>query len=200
MAPADDEKHSGERRHSTAILLSKLREGDAAAADELATRYGAVLRRIGGGRLPAGARERYETEELVQDTLLKGIAKATSFENRGPGAFLAYLRQILLNLIRDEVRRAARRPDRAALPDRLPDFKPTPQTQLIKEEDRARFEEALATLPEAQAEAVLLRVEGHSYGEIARMTGRPTADAARMMVKRGFKLLAEQMQGGGPTA
>jgi hypothetical protein len=48
-----------------------------------------------------------------------------SFEHRGEGAFLAYLRQILLNNVRDSVRRAAARPRATTLDEKLEDPAPS---------------------------------------------------------------------------
>jgi RNA polymerase sigma-70 factor (ECF subfamily) len=190
----DDAVRDDVTRHSTAELLIGVRKGDRAAREALADRYGRILRRLAHGRLPASARDRYETEELAQDTVLRGIAKAEQFEHRGAGAFLGYLRQILLNLIRDEVRRAARRPDRVEIEDRLPDPAPTPLGKLISRDVMRRYETALATLPDDQQEVVQLRLEGYSFNDVAHLTGKPSADAARMQYKRGMQRIAEHMQ------
>jgi DNA-directed RNA polymerase specialized sigma24 family protein len=56
------------------------------------------------------ARDLRDTDDLVQDTLLRAFKRLETFENRGEGAFLAYLRQSLLNAIRDDLRRAVTRP------------------------------------------------------------------------------------------
>lgn len=185
---------------STAALLERVRRGDAGARDRLAARYIETLRRLARGRLPRAARSRYETDELVQDTVLRGLDRVGRFEPRRTGAFLAYLRRILLNLIYDECRRAARRPGVTEIPEGLRDLRPTPLTGLISREARARYEAALAELPEGQREAVVLRLEGHSFDEIARKTGRPSADAARMQVNRGMRRLGEIMKEMGAEA
>lgn len=179
---------------STATLLERVRRGDAGAREKLAARYVETLRRLARGRLPRSARERYETDEMVQETVLRGLERVGRFEPRRAGAFLAYLRRILLNLIYDECRRAARRPGVTEVPEGLRDLRPTPLTGLIRKEARERCEAALARLPEAQREVVLLRLEGHSFEDIARATGRPSADAARMQVNRGMRRLGELMK------
>ena len=47
--------------------------------------------------------------------------KIDGFQYRGAGAFQAYLRQAVLNRIRNEIRNAAWRPERVELNDQLPD-------------------------------------------------------------------------------
>ena len=58
------------------------------------------------GRLPRWARDTADTQDLVQETLFQTFKKIEKFEARGEGALFAYLRQAILNRIRDELRRA----------------------------------------------------------------------------------------------
>jgi DNA-directed RNA polymerase specialized sigma24 family protein len=62
-------------------------------------------------------------------------------------------------------------------------------------ETLAEYEKALSTLNPDYREAILLRFEfGLSFAEIAQATERPTADAARMVLKRALQALAELLQ------
>jgi RNA polymerase sigma-70 factor (ECF subfamily) len=118
------------------------------------------------------------------------------FEPRHEGAFLAYLRRIVLNAVRDELRRAARRPARAELGETLLQPGPSVVEQAIGRETVEAYEAALATLPEEQREAVIMRVEfGYTYPEIAEALGKPSANAARMAVSRALLRIAEVMDG-----
>jgi RNA polymerase sigma-70 factor (ECF subfamily) len=57
-----------------------------------------------------------------------------------------------------------------------------------------RYEAALATLGEVEREAVIARIElGCSFQEIAALVGKPSADAARMLVARAVGKLAAVM-------
>ena len=88
------------------------------------------------------------------------------------GAFLAYLRQILLNLLRNEIRRSVHHPAQG-LTDDLVDPRASLLDQVIGKEVIADYEAGLATLPEAMQEAVILRLEfGFSHREIADAIGR----------------------------
>jgi len=176
------------------MLLQSVRDGDAAARERLAARYLPMLRRWARGRLPQGAREMLDTDDLVQITLLRALEKVEEFEPRREGAFLAYLRRIVLNSVRDEIRRVARRPGRTPLVEELPADGPSLLERAIGREAVEAYEAALATLPEEQQEAVVLRIEfGFTYPEIAEALCRPSANAARMMVSRALVRLAEVM-------
>ena len=72
------------------------------------------LRRWARGRLPQAARGHLDTGDLVQDAAMNAIARLDSFEPRHVGAMQAYLRQSVINRIRDEMRRLGRRPGSTA--------------------------------------------------------------------------------------
>ena len=180
---------------STAHLLALVRTGDARARERLAGRYIAALRRFAHGRLPAHARGLLDTDDLVQITVVRALEHVETFEPRHEGAFLAYLRQILLNQLRDEVRRVARRPARVELDERVPNLAPSPLEELIGKDAMERYEAALAQLSTEQREAVVLRIElDFSYAEIAEAMDRPTDNAARMLVTRALVRLAKAMR------
>src|SRR5512140_2869820 len=101
--------------YSTARLLRLVREGDARARETLCARYLKSLRPFAHGRVPRYARDLLDTDDLVQVTVVRALSHIERFEPRREGAFLAYLRQILLNQVRDEARRVARKPERGAL-------------------------------------------------------------------------------------
>jgi len=178
------------------VLLGRVRDGDDGARDELVRRLLPRLRRWAHGRLPQYARDLADTDDLVQVTLLRALDHVSEFEPQREGAFLAYLRRIVLNAVRDELRRAARRPARTELGETLPQPGPSVVEQAIGRETVEAYEAALATLPEEQREAVIMRVEfGYTYPEIAEALGRPSANAARMAVSRALLRVAEVMGG-----
>lgn len=179
---------------ATIDLLRLSKSGDARAREALLGRYLPRLGRWASGRLPMYARSLLDTNDLVQDTLLKVLQGLERIEERGPGGFQAYVRQAVLNRIRDEVRWAARRPGPDGVPESLPDAAPSPLEHAIGADVLARYERAIATLAEEDRELLLLRIElDFDYAEIATMTGRPSRDAARMAVQRALGRLAEAM-------
>jgi RNA polymerase sigma-70 factor (ECF subfamily) len=179
---------------STFRLLERVRSGDQAALEALFARYLVPLRRWATGRLPSHARSSSDTQDLVQDTLLQTFKKIEAFEPRGEGALQAYLRQALMNRIRDEVRRARRRPEPAELESGLLAEGPSPLEQAIGREAVARYEAALARLKAEDREAIIARVEmGCSYDELAQALNKPSADAARKTAQRALVRLAQEM-------
>ena len=101
---------------ATRELLSRIRGGDREALDALCGRYLPRLRRWAHGRLPPWARGRLDTDDLVQETVVRSLEQMGAFEPRWDGALQAYFRHALVNRIRDEIRWTARRPSAAELP------------------------------------------------------------------------------------
>jgi RNA polymerase sigma-70 factor (ECF subfamily) len=179
---------------STTRLIARARAGDSTALDRLLARHLSPLRRWARGRLPSWARDIADTEDLVQDTLLRTLKSINDFEVRGPGALQAYLRQAVVNRIRDEVRRKGRRPEATALDGLEVEPRPSPLEQAIGRESLERYETALAALKPEEREAVIGRVEmGYSYDELAEVLGKPTAEAARKAAQRALIRLIKQM-------
>lgn len=179
---------------STAHLLERVRGGDEGARESLFARVLPALTRWAHRRLPAGARDLAETDDLVQVTLTRALSRLDGFESRGEGAFLAYLRKILLNLVRDEIGRARIRPARTQIDESFADPGVPLLERTIRRETLDRYEAALATLPPEQQEAVLMRLEfGYTHEQIARALGKPSANAARMTVARALLAIARSM-------
>jgi RNA polymerase sigma-70 factor, ECF subfamily len=182
------------RLRATQDLLAAAKAGDAGARGALLARYLPRLRVWASGRLPRFARSLMDTEDLVQEVLLKTLEGLDHVEVRGPGGFQAYVRQAILNRIRDQVRWAARRPGPDEVPDDLRDPSPSPLEEAIGADVLARYERAFATLSPADQELLHLRLElDFDSEEIAAMTGRSSKDAARMAVQRALARLAEAM-------
>jgi RNA polymerase sigma-70 factor (ECF subfamily) len=179
---------------TTQVLLDLARSGDDSARERLFARVLPVLTRWAHRRLPLSARDLHETDDLVQVSLVRAFRNLDTFENRGEGAFLAYLRKILLNAIRDEIRGATRRGGAQPLPESLADPGPSTIELAMGRETLERYERALATLPDDLREAVILKVEmGYDNARLAEATGRPSPAAARMAVARALVHLARSM-------
>jgi RNA polymerase sigma-70 factor (ECF subfamily) len=132
----------------------------------------------------------------VQDVLLQTFKKIDGFEHRGEGALRAYLRQAVMNRIRDELRSASRRPRRVELSEVLPDQGLSPLESAVGVQAVERYEAALQRLGSGDRELVIGRVElGMTYAELAASTGKPTPNAARMAVGRALLRLAEDLGG-----
>jgi RNA polymerase sigma factor (sigma-70 family) len=182
---------------STFALLERARAGDAAALDRLFARHVKPLQRWISGRLPRWARDMADTDDLVQDTLLQTFKRIERFEPRRVGALQAYLRQAVLNKVRDELRRKGRRPDSTDLDGVDVAGEDSPLEEAIGREAVENYERALQRLKPEEREAIIARVElGYSYDELAEALGKPSKDAARKAAERALLRLAEEMKGG----
>jgi len=182
---------------STFDLVHRAKAGDREAVDRLFARHLPALRRWASGRLPRWTRDLMDTDDLVQETVVRAVKRIESFEPRHEGALQAYLRQAIVNRIRDEVRRSMRAPVTAVLDDNEADRAASPLDEAIGREAVERYEAALARLRPEEREAIVVRVEmDGSYHEVAQALGKPSADAARMAVSRALLRLAEEMSRG----
>jgi RNA polymerase sigma-70 factor (ECF subfamily) len=176
-------------------LVVRARSGDQQATERLFARYLPRLRRWAHGRLPNAVRSALDTHDLVQDTLLQVVRQLPSFEPRHEGAFQAYVRQTLLNRIRDEARRGKRRggaPE--SLDPGLPSRDSSPLEEAIGAEALERYEAAIARLRPADREAIIARIELRlPYPEVASTLGKPNVAAAHVAVSRALIRLAAEM-------
>jgi RNA polymerase sigma factor (sigma-70 family) len=180
---------------SSLELLARIRAGDRDARDELITRYQPRLRRWATGRLPGWAREPDDTDDLVQDTVIRSLGKLEGFQPQHEAALQAYLRQAVLNRIRDLVRRAQRNPAIGPMDEDMTFEGESPLDQVIGAEARARYDAGLSALSAREQEAIIGRIElGYDYDELATALGKPSAAAARMAVRRAVLRLAEKMR------
>jgi RNA polymerase sigma-70 factor (ECF subfamily) len=179
---------------STQQLLDLVRQGDRDALERLFARCLPPLRRWARGRLPAAARGALDTQDLVQDTVVNSLRRLDHFDSRHEGALQAYLRQAVLNRIRDEARRFSRHPAPAELSESFQSGAASPLDIAIGREGVARYEAALQRLRPSDREAIIGRLElQHDYQELALILGKPNANAARVAVTRALARLMEQM-------
>jgi RNA polymerase sigma-70 factor (ECF subfamily) len=175
-------------------LLDRFKQGDQDAVNQLVERSIPQLRRWARGRLPPWARSLAETQDLVQNAVIRALPHLKTFEVRHPGALQAYLRRAIDNHIRDEIRKVRARPSAAPLSDSLLDEAPSPLERAIGREGLERYEAALTRLRPVDQEAIIARIElQQSYQEIALALGKPSPEAARMAVVRAIKSLLAAM-------
>jgi RNA polymerase sigma-70 factor, ECF subfamily len=180
---------------STFELVERAKTGDSDALNDLFSRYLPPLRRWASGRLPRWTRDMMDTDDLVQETVFRAVKRIEQFEARHEGALQAYLRQAVVNRIRDEVRRAKRAPVSEVLDDNAADVAASPLENAIGRQALECYEAALVRLRPEERQAIVARVEmDGTYQEVARALGKPSADAARMAVSRALLRLAEEMK------
>jgi RNA polymerase sigma-70 factor (ECF subfamily) len=194
-SPMDEQGSPG--LESTLDLVQRAKAGDRAALDRLFTRCIPPLRRWASGRLPRWTRDLMDTDDLVQETVVRAVNRLDSFEPRHEGALQAYLRQAVMNRIRDEVRRTVRSPIATELNDNHQDLTASPLDEAIGKEAVERYEAALARLRPEERAAIITRIEMDAgYDAVAEALGKPSPDAARMAVTRALVRLAQEMNRG----
>ena len=183
-------------------LLKRAKDGQDEALEQLIERYLPPFRRWARHRLPDWAKGVMDTDDLVQETLLRTIQNLDKFEPRGDGALQAYLHTAMLNRVRDEIRRAQRTARPVTLDSKEPDRSPSPLKVTIGHETYERYLRALNELRKEDRQAIVARIElGQSWEEVADALGKPSRDAARMAVTRALRRLAEAMaRAGKPPA
>ena len=153
-------------------LIERARKGDPRAFDELARGEERALYRHAARIVGPGA----DAEDVVQDAFLSAWRSIRSFEGT---SFRAWLFRIVTNRALDKVRSRKRRAELPLEPaddEEVTWAEPAaPGPELVdlaaSREALVVVEEALATIPEEQRAALLLRdVEGFAYEEIAIMT------------------------------
>jgi RNA polymerase sigma factor (sigma-70 family) len=144
--------------------------------------------------LPGYARAGANTEDIVQDVVVRALQGLPRFEYTTAGAVLAYLRTSVKNRITDEVRQSVRRGVSEELVD-TPDDSYSPLEELILRERSARYVAALRALRPDERLLLILRLEQRlAFDEIARRVQRPNANAARVAFNRALKRLAGHLQ------
>ncbi len=184
-----------EQTNASRELLRRAQGGDTQALGRLFGKYMPGLRQLAHRRVPLWARSAVDTGDLVQDTMLQAFRRLKFFRPKGDGALLFYLRRSLLNRIRDEFRRAKRRPTPVEVDEDTRDRGASPLELTISEDERARYTTGLSKLKSTDREAIVGRLElGYTYEQLALVLGKPTAEAARLAVRRALLKLGEQMR------
>ena len=161
-------------------------------------RYLPRLSRWASGRLPRWARDLSDTDDLVQDTLIRSVANLGHFEAQGRGraAGLPARRGDEPHSRRDPPASAARRRSAPLDSTIAADGQSPLEAAIGARRWRSTTARSSGSTPETR-EAVIARIEmGCSYAEIAELMGKPSADAARMTVSRALVRLAEEMRRG----
>lgn len=179
---------------TTIELLRDIRDGDRDAEQRLYERFLPSLRRWAHGRMPRALRDISDTDDLVQVTLLRALRHLGEFESSGSGSFLAYLRQILLNEVRAELRKPRRRDDSIDIDSCVSgDGGDSVVENLVGHERLRAYETALGRLERRQQELVVMRLEfGMPHVEIALETGS-TPDAVRVALARALKAMTRHI-------
>jgi RNA polymerase sigma-70 factor (ECF subfamily) len=196
----------------TCNLLEQARAGDRQAVDRLFARHQAGLRQFVELRLDPRIRARVDPSDVVQEAQLEALRRLEDYLQRRPMPFRVWLRKTAyerLLMARRQHLGAARRavgrevplPDRSSLllARRFLPAGSTPSQQLQRRELVRRVRQALAQLPDADREILLMRdFEELSYQEAGFILGIEPA-AARKRYGRALLRLHKLLSEGGLT-
>jgi RNA polymerase sigma-70 factor (ECF subfamily) len=196
----------------TEALLRRVRDGDRDAVEQLFARHRAYLQQFVALFLDPKLRPRVDPSDVVQDAQLEAVRRLAAYLEQPAMPFRLWLRQLtrdrLLKLRRHHLgtaRRAVERevplPDRSSLDlaGQLLAGGSTPSQQIDRAELARRLRRALAQLPEADREVLLMRnFEGLSYQEVAYLLDIDPA-AARKRHGRALVRLHRILFEGGLT-
>jgi RNA polymerase sigma-70 factor, ECF subfamily len=164
---------------SDAEIVSRVLGGEREAYTLLVQRYQQNLFRFALGMI--GSPD--VAADVVQDTLVKAFARLDRC--RDPSRFGAWVHRILRNRCLDHLKGRRRY---LSIEDVADDGAGT-EREIYRDEIRSALFAALATLPEAQREAFLLKhLEDRSYEEMAETLGA-SVSALKMRVKRAREAL-----------
>lgn len=182
-------------QHSTRTLIDRARRGDGRAWDHVFGRVMGRLQRWAHGRLPRRIRGAHETHDVVQDAAIGVWKRLEHLEFQKSGDLEAYVRQAVINRIRDEARRARLRPQHISVDSQLPDPQLSPLEDALQREESGRYDAAFQALDVADREAIVARINlGLSYEQVAELVGKPSAAAARMSVNRAIARLRAALE------
>jgi RNA polymerase sigma-70 factor (ECF subfamily) len=172
-------------------------------------RYRQYLLMLARVQLDADLQRKLDPSDIVQQTLLEAHQKQDQFRGETSGEMAAWLRQILAHNLADALRslRRAKRDiareqhlgqaldaSSARLEALLAAEQTSPSMHVARDEQAVALADALAQLPDAQREALVLQHwHGWSLKQIADHLDRtPTAVAG--LLKRGLKQLRETVK------
>jgi RNA polymerase sigma factor (sigma-70 family) len=194
-ASSDEVSASAADIDETLVLLRHVRNGDSGALSRLLEQHLPRLREWASGRLPPDARRLLDTDDLIQETMVRSLDRVRSFEPRHEGALQGYLRRVVLNQIRDHARRLRRSPAPSPLAGDEPDGAPSPLDEVVGRDLAGRYEAAFNRLKPRDQRAIVLRMDlGYSYPDLAAALEIPSAGAARTAVSRALVRLSHLME------
>lgn len=166
------------------------------SVDVLVQRCLPSVQRWAHRKVPRGSRGDFDTKDLVQEAALRMLKRRSVFRPRHAHSVQAYLRRTVLNLVRDEARRLARRPAIVDLgTEELPCDKTGPIDIIFRHELRARYEAALLTLRPKDQRLIIASIERERHvNEIAQMCGLRSPAAARVAVTRAWNRLVQKLK------
>lgn len=175
------------RLHSEKALLERVAHGDEAAIIELYEQhktavYTFVYYRVGGDQALA--------EDITAEVFLRLVAQLPHLVSQ-ERPLLAWLYTVARHCVVDHYRHNGRF-DHQPLPDQLPTNAPGPEQQAHLSLEKRQLLTALARLPDAQRDVLILRfIAGHSVAETAHLLDKKEG-AVKTLTRRALAAMRRQ--------
>ncbi len=196
--------------HETQNLLAQIRAGERQAIEQLFARHRPYLRRLVELRLDPRLRPRLDPSDIVQEAHLEALNRLDAYLKRPALPFRLWLRQIgfdralkarrqHLGTAKRALAREVSLPERSslALARQLLAGGPAPSQRMDQRELARQMRQAMAQLPEADREIVLMRhFEGLSNREVASLLGLEPATASKRHGRALLRLHRILFEGG----
>jgi RNA polymerase sigma-70 factor (ECF subfamily) len=191
---------------TTVLQIRAARDGDAAAADALFTRYAPKVRQLVERRLGGELRGFAQIDDVLQESMLDAYRGIEDFKDEGDGRFIQWLTRIVENNICDLRRRLQpRKQGLAQMPEPSSSSsgeglaararEPSPSEIARGDELAQVVEQALARVHPTYRKIILLReMRGLSYEEIAKELGYEHAKTARVKLSIAKTKLRREME------
>jgi RNA polymerase sigma-70 factor (ECF subfamily) len=182
-------------------LFEKARQGSRGAINEVFERYGDRLHALIRLRLGPRLRQRLESRDVLQATLLKAFQGIDRFHGSGSRSMMAWLGAIAQAEICDQAdfygRKKRDRGRETTLDQKVEHIAGEVRSQtgrLQLQADSERLERALEALGDSHREVILLRsFEELSFPEVGERLSK-SPDAARMLYARAMTALTLEMR------
>jgi RNA polymerase sigma-70 factor (ECF subfamily) len=192
---------------SVEASIYSAREGSFSAVGKLLDFYRGYLLSVANGELSSDLAQKVAPSDLVQETCFQAARGFLRFEGKTDGELKAWLRQILVNNVRDAERRFRHADKRdcsrevpldgsansSGLVGELVTPDPTPSSQIAHDEIKAILASEIETLSQEQRTVIKLRsFEGLGFEEVGQAIGK-SAEATRKIWVRTIDELADRM-------
>src|SRR3982751_2957298 len=188
---------------TTYDLLGKARNGADDALSLLFERYRRRLAVLVRFKVRPELRAKIDSDDIVQEVLLRAYRDLGKFTYRSPGSFMHWLSAIADHVIADAVRYQGRERRQGAEVRFRSESNPhgpepadwqTPSRLFVQDERVQTLLKKLDDLPDQYREVLLLaKIEGLTTEEISTRLGKPR-QAVSLLVFRAVKRLGELMQ------
>ena len=191
--------------HIETTIIRRIQRGERELFGELHDRYYVRVRRY----VEVAVFQREEAQSLALDAFVRAYESLDRFRPQGEGSFLSYLLRIASNLVTDYRRRLPRAesvpleeldndPPLTLLP-------PTPEEELLQQEQVAQVQRALAELNVDDRQIIHLAYEEDlTRQQIAEVMGKPSVTSVTSHLYRALQkvrdTLAEEEEEIEPTA